>query len=229
MINRFLLGLTGAAFASLVALPAQATFFADRASFDAAAGVLPTEDFENTLVGSGGITACSNSFNAATNDGCFAPGGILPGITLSSVQNTGGMVVINTNIGLTSAAVGPNTFADNLSIAFGPGVNAVGLDLFSPDGASSFSVSVLGLGGLIAMTTVSPLGGGSSAFFGTIENQPILELLFQSLSELDGEIVDDIAFGSKASTVPEPASLALLVFGLTGIAGLRRRKTKARA
>jgi hypothetical protein len=137
------------------------TFYNDRATFDAAFPGLPTEDWSNTLVAPAAIEACPGPFNSATNNTCFAPGGILDGIELDFVPDptsTFQLVVIGAGaLGNTAVLAGPNTFADDMVFNFNPAVRAVGLDLVNPlnPGAGTYTVEIFGPAGSLGTTTVS--------------------------------------------------------------------------
>ena len=98
----------------LVSVPAHATFmtFSDRGAFDAAAPGLPIEDFSNTLVAANLIVGCSPVLDSATDDACFAPDGILPGLSLTA--DPGIMVTVTPPaLGLPSVSVGADFFVAN--------------------------------------------------------------------------------------------------------------------
>jgi hypothetical protein len=128
------------------------TFYTDRATFDAAHPGLPLEDYSNTNIPPNSVLNCPGPFDSNTNNGCFSPGDILPGISV--VNTTGGDLVVLTPpfFGVNCVAVGPNTFIEDGELQFNPPVFAVGLDLNSnvPD---TYNIEVFGPGGSLGTTT----------------------------------------------------------------------------
>jgi hypothetical protein len=64
----------------------------------------------------------------------------------------------------------------------------------------------------------------SASFFGIVSDTPITDLVYSNAN--DYPILDNVSFG-QVPTVPEPASLSLLVVGIAGIAGWRIRRKPA--
>ena len=177
-------------------------FYADRAVFDADAPGLPIEDFENTLVPPNSVLSCDGPFNSATNDACFAPGAILPGISLDNTVAGQQMVVLTAGfLGATSVTVGPNTFTDELDITFPDGgISAVGLDL-QMDVAGNVDITVFGIGGVeIGSQTVAVSTIGDPVFWGVVAGEPI-ESIHVVSPDGNGELVDDVAFGASSACV----------------------------
>ncbi|MBN1659653.1 MAG: carboxypeptidase regulatory-like domain-containing protein [Anaerolineae bacterium] len=170
-------------------------YYGDRATFDADYPGLPVEGFENTLVPDGNIVACDGPFDSATDNACFAPGGILDGIRLMNVDPINQMVVIGDGaLGQPSALVGPNTFVDDHDLIFyDGGVNAVGLDLWSPMGEATFDLYIYGPGDVLLGQT-SVLAQTTGTFWGVASNTPITRIRTTSTAGA-GELFDDIAFG----------------------------------
>ena len=214
--------------ASLLTVPAQAVpiIFTDRGTFDGAAPGLIVEDFENTLVAPGAVQVCGPTISSTSNDACFAPGGIVPGISFGQVgSGTPDMVVLGAGfLGNPSTVIGPNTFQDNLDVMFmvAGGANAIGLDILNVLGFSGdLIIDVFGTGGLIASTTLT-FTGGDTQFWGILADEAITQVLFNDMGNGFGELIDNVAFGSVS--VPEPGTLALLGLGLIGMGLTRRRK-----
>ncbi len=132
------------------------TFFNDRLAFQAAAPGLPLESFSLTSVPPNSVTACPGPFNASTNNACFSPGAILPGIEVDNLQGNLNVVLTPPFIGVTCVSVGANTFVDDSVLRFTPTVNAVGVDIVCPLGACNVNIGVIGTAG----SSMRPESGG---------------------------------------------------------------------
>jgi hypothetical protein len=146
------------------------TLWNSRAAFAAAFPGLPTEAFLGTLVGSGAIVSCDPPFNSTTNNACFAPGGIMPGIEIDLVirdpSSSMQLVVIGTGaLGNINVLVGPNTFLDDIIFNFNPAVRAAGFDLVNPLApGQTYNVEIFGPGGSIGVGTATD--GAEGNFWG---------------------------------------------------------------
>lgn len=194
--------------------------FGTRAGFDAQAGVLPIETFEEGNVAAGAVKPCPGLLQSTTINDCFVAGDILPGVTFqSSTPGPEGLALTGDGFaGITSKAIFANQFTDTLDMVFG-GSNAVGFDLLSQFAASTITVSVFGAGDVL-LGSFDVAATTTGVFWGVISDQAIRRINLSSLSN-QAEGVDNVAFGQTA--VPEPASLALLGAGLLGVARARRR------
>ena len=63
---------------------AQVTFTDNEAEFLAQNPNLAIQDFESGNVAPGSVVSCSQIINENTNDACFSPGDILPGIEFAA-------------------------------------------------------------------------------------------------------------------------------------------------
>lgn len=112
------------------------TFFADRAECDTTCPNLPVEDFENNNCGSI-IEGLPAPLDENSNDACFTPGQILPGIQfINDGPDRGGMelafVGSSTGFGNPSDVVVANFFEDGFKINFpNNDVNTACMDLTS--------------------------------------------------------------------------------------------------
>ncbi|MBE2199715.1 MAG: hypothetical protein IAE79_13960 [Anaerolinea sp.] len=186
-----------------------AIYYGDRPTFDAAYPGLPIEDFENGLWAGGAILGCPAPFDASTNNACFTPGGILPGIRFQDnpLNDAGGgdangLAGVGAGVfGALSKNIVANTFVDSFEILFDPPVNATGMDMvhYTTDGAT-VNISIYDVNDvLIDSTSASATNVG--AFWGVYSNTPIGRInILSTLSSGDGaEGVDNVAFGVVAS------------------------------
>ena len=71
-----------------------------------------------------------------------------------------------------------------------------------------------------SFTILAPLSG---TFFGVLSDAgPLGRLNISSQTAQPGELVDNVAFGTASSNVPEPASVVLLSIGLSAGLAVRR-------
>ena len=188
-------------------------YYTDRTSFDAANPGLLLEDFESFAVAPNAVIIISDPVNSGNS-------GILPGIELASSSGTDLVALGAGLLGNASKIIGPDLFADYLSIKFGPGISAFGFDLFV-NGNMALTMELYGANGLIGTTVVSAISG-QSVFFGAFSDILITEVRTGGSSP-SGEAIDNLAFGNP-NRVPEPAPIALLSLGLIGMMLLRRRR-----
>lgn len=180
-------------------------FYTDRPTFTAAHPGIPLETFAATNVAPDSVAACQGPFASTTNNACFSPGDIQPGISV--VNGSGETLVVLTPsfIGVTCVSVGPNDFAGNGELHFSPPVTAVGLDLHSnvPD---TFQVEVFGPGGSLGTTTAN---GTSPALFWGVDTSDaggISRITFAG-GPGSGELFCNVAFG-------QPTPVELQSFGI---------------
>ena len=193
--------------------------FTDRASFDAAAGVLPLEDFDDGATAGGAVNTCTEPVSDASNDVCFAPGDLIAGFQITS-SGGGGIVVLGDGfIGQPTAVVGANTFADFTTVSFSAAdVNAVAFDAFSGSGGSlDVEIRVFDSGGTLADSiTVNTSAENVSEFFGIVAPGAISRVEIENTGG-GGELFDNLAFGATVDELPEslpvpalsPAGLAI--------------------
>jgi hypothetical protein len=213
-------------------------FYTDRASFDTANPGLAVEGFENA--NSAGNPTFAGPLDSTTNNGIFATGSILPGI---SFGETGGNIAdglylaepLQNGVGVNPTnALGINLPpSSGFDILLNPGVTAFALDLFQNSSGGEqtgvpqdYTVDIFGTSGLLGSTTTT-VQSGQAGFFGVSSTElgAITEITVTSVSGFY-EVIDNVAFGTAA--VPEPSSLALCGLGVVAAAGYARGRTKAR-
>lgn len=169
-----------------------AQFFTNRATFKAECpGQRDAEWFEGSLLPANSVGVVLGSLNTSTNDPNYPAGAIKPGISLRGVGNDQIAVLTVGFAGVPSTVVGPNFFADNLEITFGHDrVNAVGLDLLDPFGASTLNINIFALDGTLIASTTATTGTSVPTFWGVRTTRPIGRICF-----------DDVSPGSSAQLV----------------------------
>jgi len=169
------------------------TFYTSRALFDAAHPGIPLENFSLTNVGPNNVLACPEPFDMNTNNGCFSPGDIKPGLGVWNTTAVDLVVLTPPFFGVNCVAVGPNTFTDNGEMQFNPPVQAVGFDLNS-NVSSTYNIEVFGPGGSLGTTTAP--GAIPGIFWGVDTSDPggISRITTNSAAGA-GEIYCNVAFG----------------------------------
>jgi hypothetical protein len=180
------------------------TFYTSRAVFNAAHPGIPLETFVLTNLGPNQVMACPEPFNNMTNNGCFSPGDILPGIAVWNTTAIDLVVLTPPFFGVNCVAVGPNTFTDNGEMQFNPPVQAVGFDLLS-NVAATYNIEVFGPGGSLGTTTAP--GAIPGIFWGVDTSSPggISRITTSNVGSA-GELYCNVAFGQ-----PVPVELQSFV------------------
>ena len=205
------------------------TFYGDRPTFDATFPGLPIEDFENGFAPPGGIQTCPSPIDENTNNACFAPGGILPGIEFATTGPGGAIDFVLMGAGFfgnASQAIVANYFVESTIINFPPDtVGAVGFDCHSIFSASTATIDIFGPTGPLGSTTASCTNAG--AFFGVSSTvTSITQILIDSQTD-QAEGYDNVAFGAGAvPTMPSWAMLVLVLVLLAIPTVLLRRRLK---
>lgn len=196
-----------------------------REAFDAAFPGLPVEDFENRTTvpyfGLPNTSVCMDDgpWNHETNDACFSPGAILPGISFSTTPKpnraTKPMVALEGGIfGVFTAAIGPTWWDDDLIITFTEPVCAVGLDWQDPDFPPEFTaltIRVYGPGDV----PIGSIVDATEGFVGISAAGTIARIEFDDSNHRVGELVDDVAFGCACQ--PNVQAIAAVLEGWTGM------------
>ena len=201
--------------------PARATLisFNNRIAFNAAEPGLPVETFEKNLQPNNSLALFSEPLNSTSNNIAFAPGSILPGISLSVFPGTVLVLLAQGFLGASSDVVGPNVFVEDLVLDFAPAVNAVGFDLLALLNPGPVSVNVFGTGSVLGSFPL--VLSATPTFFGVVStSEPIFQITVTETSAAAvGELIDNVAFGAVA----EPTALALVASGLLALLGLTAR------
>ena len=193
--------------------------FSDRASFDAAVGALPLEDFDGGATGAGEVSTCTEPVSSASDDVCFSPGDLIGGFEVTSPSGGGVVVLGDGFIGQPTAVLGANTFGDFTTVTFtDPDVDAVGLDAYSGSGGSlSVEVRVFDGGGALADTVnLTTSADNVSEFFGIQSPGPISRVEIET-AEDGGELFDNLAFGAASGGDGDEDSVSIPTLGTTGV------------
>ncbi len=200
-------------FLSMGSCNAALVYFNDRNSFEGASGLTGVnDDFESIAVASGGVLGIADPFVGA-------------GFSASS-SGGNGMVALGAGlIGNPSKSIGPDFFADFAIFTFLPGVEALGIELFSNASNDTFNINIFAPGGaLLGNTSVAGIGGAGT-FFGVItDTGSIGRIEFTGSS---GEIFDNITLGDvvvDVGSVPLPSAIWLFGFGVFSLLKVRKHK-----
>jgi hypothetical protein len=196
-------------------------FYGDRPSFNAAAPGLPVQSFNGANLFNQVYVFEPNGLSSTTSDPVFSAGRILPGLTLTDPQpgSQSQALIVYGGGPVGSISVGDAWF-DELDLSFGPGVSAVGEDVFANTAASaSFAGNITeavfsGATQLGQKTLTEALGG--SVFFGYVSTTlPITKVELTWGGDGDGvTFVSNVAFGTPTAA-PEPSNFVLTATALT--------------
>ncbi len=176
-------------------------FFTDRGAFRVEAPDLPLEDFEEGNVGAGGAVGCPSPLDETSNNFCFAPGDIVPGVRFSTPQFAS-IALLGTGFGgAPSKNVVANFFVDNWVIDFTAGnVTGAGMDLVAVFAADVCEIEIFGASGLLGSTAAPCTNAGT--FWGVVsDDEVITQITITSPNNQPGlpfpsaEGVDNIEFG----------------------------------
>ena len=216
----------------------QVSFYDSEGSFASVCETLPTEDFEDTLVGPNTVGTCPGPISSEISDVCYAAGALLPGFTMSSVGDGLGsefIVAITPNfLGVTNVAAGSNSFDDDTVIAFDPTVTSVAMNIVSLNTNGDLDILVYGIGNvLLGSTTVSMPLGATPTFVGIQSVSPILRVELDDDGGSVSELLYDLSFGEctpfrNVPTLSEWGLIAMAaLLGIVGFMVIRRRQIAA--
>lgn len=110
---------------------------------------------------------------------------------------------------------------------FSPSISAIGGNFFGSNIAGAFLsgniiLEAIDTAGTLSTTLIAP---GVSSFFGFVSTTSLVSLKVTSVQGAAPlwPTVDNLTLGQRLTQVPEPATLALVAFGLLAAAGARRR------
>ena len=169
--------------------------FTDRATFVAQFPNLPLEDFEKGHVADNLVLACPGPLDSLSDNKCFLPGDLKPGVRYNSELPAAGFEIALLGRGAAGAPsknIVANDFRDAFIIDFTDGdVTAAGMDLVAY-ASDICQVDVFGLSGLIISSTAPCTGDGT--FWGISTTEVITRIrIFSPHLRVEG--VDNISFG----------------------------------
>jgi len=182
--------------------------FTDRATFVAQFPNLPLEDFEKGHVADNVVLACPGPLDSLSDNKCFLPGDLKPGVRYNSELPAGGFEIALLGRGAADAPsknIVANDFRDAFIIDFTDGdVAAAGMDLVAY-ASDICQIDVFGLSGLIISTTAPCTGDGT--FWGISTTEVITRIrIFSPNLRVEG--VDNISFGGGVVPPVNHAPLA---------------------
>ena len=180
------------------------TFYTDRATFQAANPGLALEDFETPLwpPGSGALQPCPQPASSAGSAGCYNPGDLLPGFSMTSPGTTGSgdeLVIIDGAAGFGTppgVILGSNYFTAQTRVDFNPPVAAVGFDVISLLGGYPVDITIYDIAGNPINGQTGVAAGVAGSFWGVDSDTPIGAVLISEPSGADVELLDDMEFGN---------------------------------
>jgi hypothetical protein len=181
-----------------------------RSAFNTDAPGLPVEDWEEGHV-TGPFVFCNPPLNANSNDACFLPGEILPGLEHQDAPLGGGADHVGLggpgSWSMPSKFVYTNRSEESTNLFFTPTVTAVGLDISSNGIGNMVLISVYDINDTLIVTDTTMVGNlGELTFWGVISSVPIERL---NIAILNSEFVDNIAFGGAVPPItPTPSATA---------------------
>lgn len=194
---------TGSANASLIT-------YSDRTSFESAAGVVSSEDFESFVVDTAFHTGSLNlgDFSISMVGTPSTSYNFIDVVPLASAES-------NVNGSNHMRIFTDNSPLSNLIFTFDTAITAFGSDF------TSFNDSIQRTQLVIDSEILSvPINPGS--FFGFTSDVAFTSITFQGLAN-DVYGMDNVTY--SAASVPEPGSLVLLGLGLAGLGFSRKKKT----
>jgi len=222
---------------------AQVTFLTDKNEYIANHPGQLVQTFADGNVAPGGFQFCSVVVNGETDDDCFQPGDILPGLEFISNPPFIDLELVGVNasgFGNPRKALGRQTdsLSEFIQIEFpGGGVHAAGIVPGGFDGSPPFTGTFLfrvyGLGDVLIAETPVPVTGLFDTFIGFDSTVPVERV---TISDQAGnatfEAVDEVRFDQRVNPIPALSEWGVISaaagLGLIGVLFVIRRK-KAQA
>lgn len=147
---------------------------------------LVKQDFLSTFVAPGDNILCESPVNSQSDDNCFSPGDILPGIEITGTL----LRLLGADFSNNGNPPNPLIISETglvFDILFAPGVNAAGIKAGCVDPqvpcSESARVLVFGESGQIGETVI-PISGSFNTFLGITASEPIVNVRLQD--EVEG-------------------------------------------
>lgn len=154
-------------------------------------------NFEGSNLPNGSVGVVLGALNSETDDAIYSAGTITEGVSLSALLPEQTVVLTKGFLGVHSTVVGPNFFSADLFLQFPPKeVNAVGMELLGPLGATTMDIYILAGNNVILGVFTVTSGTTIGNFFGVYSPVvPIRRILVHQLDAIGGELVDNVSFG----------------------------------
>jgi len=197
-------------------------------------GTLTLEDFEGGFtpnLPSTEFASCVEPVSRASNDACYAPGDLVDGITISS-SNHWGVIVLNSGVFSTNDRViaawpyrlSPPPTIDFTRVDFADAPTAIGADVYgiklesgSPNG-ETVPVQIDAYAAddsLIGSFTVQPVQFSTPVFAGFRSPVPVAYVVYGTRTEVAAAPIDNLRFGGGAGRLAS----ADLDFGPVALGG----------
>ncbi len=179
------------------------TFYSDRATFQAANPGLALEDFETPLhpPGAGSLIGCPEPADANGSVGCYNPGDLLVGFSMTSPgAGTPGqeLVLIEGAAGFGTPAgvvLGSNTYIASTRVTFDPAVTALGFDIITVLSGNPVDIVIYDAAGAPINSQTGVPAGAAGSFWGVDSDTPIAAVEITDPSQGDVELLDNMEFG----------------------------------
>lgn len=222
---------------------AQVSFTNDEPQFIANNPGLAFQNFDAAMADPDTLTTCTGPVDENSNDACFQPGDILPGIAFSEIPSIpdNPLIVGENRSGNNNPAniLGNNTFGDSLEVIFTQSPNAVGLVIgclaVSNGCSETVAVEVFGPGDVLLGSTNVAVTALTDSFIGMVTQIPItrVSLDFEMPNQQVIKTILNVRFGLGAvpETIPTLSEWGLIamagILGIVGFMVIRRRQVTA--
>lgn len=251
-LQLFVLALILTLTVSVLTASAQVIFSSDEAQFLSDNPDLGFQNFLSAPATPGTFITCNAPVDAGSNDGCFTPGQILPGIAFSDNPgpDNGSLLVFGANFASNANPQGPlasNTFVDTLDILFSdPDTTRAGFlaGCMVQGGPCSeqMTVQVFGAGDSLIGSTSVAVSSAFNTFVGVTSGGTITRINLSNTNNIGSNVegILNISFGAEAApptpppgptvtnipTMSEWGMIATaLMLAAFGMLALRRRRT----
>ncbi len=223
------------------------TFTSNRSQFFNDNPGLLLQTFESGNVAQGEIVGCNTPVDSNSNDDCFSPGDILPGIAFNTDPDFGGTILsgpfLFSNLNPEKVLLPDGSLQKSVITFPGNSVNAAGLELGClfdqgfglPCTGQTMLVQVFGAGNALLGETIVPVDSTFDTFVGITS-----DALIERITFIDADLITQLSFNAvekvyfpnvNIQRVPALSQLgtAALVLILAAAAFIRlRRKTVLR-
>lgn len=195
------------------AVPEGITLYLNRDLFINTYPALPFEDFgDSSSIGCEDLTAILAPLNTQSNNSCFSPGDIQPGVEFrdnpingDDGSNTEGLIFVPTGAaGVTNQSVTGNNFTNTFEILLTPTARVVGLDMVTLFGEDNLRIRLFNGDDQLIYSSTLPVVGPSGFFLGFEVQDPIgrIELLAaEGAASIGSEGLSGIFFGSPGDEI----------------------------